>query len=138
LFILSASPSSSIVAPVIARWFRGLSGPLLIACGNASYSIYLFHTLILELTKVRGEFAWTWYEVSYVGVRFAAAALITIVFSTIMYRIFEAPARTATRRLLGRSVDNAATRTTRWFPVALCVGIPVVLSIFGWIISLRS
>ena len=117
---------------------RGLSGPLLIACGNASYSIYLFHTLILELTKVRGEFAWTWYEVSYVGVRFAAAALITIVFSAIMYRIFEAPARTATRRLLGRSVDNAATRTTRWFPVALCVGIPVVLSIFGWIISLRS
>ena len=114
---------------------RGLSVPLLIVCGDASYSIYLFHTLILELTKVRGEFPWTWSNVSYVGVRFAAAALITIVFSAIMYRIFEAPARAAMRRLLGRSVDDAAGRNAYWFPVALCVGIPVALSIFGWILS---
>ena len=117
---------------------RSLSVPLLIIGGNASYSIYLFHPLILEFTRVQGELAWTWFNISYVGVRFAVTALITIIFSAIMYRIFEAPARAATRRQLGRSVDEAAGRNRYLLPVALCVGIPVALTIFGWFISLRS
>jgi peptidoglycan/LPS O-acetylase OafA/YrhL len=116
---------------------RILSVPLLIACGDASYSIYLFHSLILGITRVRDVLPWTWYNLLYVGVRFAVAALITIVFSVVMYRVFEAPARVATRALLGRFIDPGASRASHSFPIALCVGIPVALSIFGWFISLR-
>ena len=114
-----------------------LSSALLIFCGDASYSIYLFHTLILDKIRVRDVLPWTWYDISYVGVRFAAAALITIVFSGIMYRVFEAPARAATRSLLGRCVDPAASPAAHWTPIILCVGIPVALTILGWFISLR-
>jgi peptidoglycan/LPS O-acetylase OafA/YrhL len=116
---------------------RILSVPLLIVCGDASYSIYLFHQTILEVTEVRGILPWTWFNVFYVGGRFAAAMLITIVFSAVMYRVFEAPARGATRALLGRFIEPGASRASQCFLIALCVGIPVVLSIFGWFISLR-
>jgi peptidoglycan/LPS O-acetylase OafA/YrhL len=114
---------------------RALSVPLLIACGNASYSIYLFHLSILEVTRVRDVIPWASYNVLYVGVRFAAAALITVAFSMIMYRVYEAPARAATRALLGRFIGPGASRADRWFPIALCVGIPVAFSIIGWFIS---
>ena len=114
-----------------------LSVPLLIACGDASYSIYLFHLSILEVTKVRDVLPWTSYDLLYVGVRFAAAVLITIAFSVVMYRVYEAPARTATRALLGRFIKPGASRADHYSPIALCVGIPVALSIFGWFISLR-
>jgi peptidoglycan/LPS O-acetylase OafA/YrhL len=116
---------------------RALSVPLLIVCGNASYSIYLFHQLILEATRVRDILPWTWFNVFYVGVRFGAAALITIVFSAVMYRVYEAPARVATRAFLGRFIDPGASRADNYFPITLCVGVPVALSIFGWFISLR-
>jgi|SRR5579864_455650 len=115
---------------------RMLSTPLLIACGDASYSIYLFHLSILQVTAVRDILPWTSYNVAYVGVRFAAAALITIAFSAIMYRVYEAPARAATRALLGRFIGPGASRADRYFPIALCVGIPVTFSIIGWFISL--
>jgi peptidoglycan/LPS O-acetylase OafA/YrhL len=117
---------------------RFLSAPLLIACGDASYSIYLFHLSILEVTRVRDVVPWTWYNVFYVGFRYTAAVLITIVFSVVMYRVFEAPARAATRALLGRFINPGASRADRYFPIAMCVGIPVALSIIGWFISLRS
>jgi peptidoglycan/LPS O-acetylase OafA/YrhL len=116
---------------------RALSVPLLIACGDASYSIYLFHLLILEVTGVREILPWTSYTILYVGVRFAAAVLITIVFSVVMYRAYEAPARAATRALLGRFIDPRASRADNYFPIALCVGVPVALSIIGWFISLK-
>jgi peptidoglycan/LPS O-acetylase OafA/YrhL len=89
------------------------------------------------MTAVRGVLPWTWFNVLYVGGRFAAAVLITIVFSAVMYRIYEAPARAATRVLLGRFIDPGATRADNYFPIALCVGVQVALSIFGWFISLR-
>jgi len=116
---------------------RILSVPLLIVCGNASYSIYLFHETILEMTGVRGILPWTLFNVFYVGARFAAAVLITIVLSAVMYRVYEAPARAATRALLGRFIDPGARCADNYFPIALCVGVPVALSIFGWFISLR-
>jgi peptidoglycan/LPS O-acetylase OafA/YrhL len=114
---------------------RFLSVPLLIACGDASYSIYLFHLSVLEVTKVSDILPWTWYNVFYVGFHFAAAVLITIAFSTVMYRVYEAPARVATRALLGRFIGPGASRADRYFPIALCVGIPVAFSIIGWTIS---
>jgi peptidoglycan/LPS O-acetylase OafA/YrhL len=117
---------------------RALSVPLLIVCGNASYSIYLFHQLILEATGVRDVLPWTWFNVFYVGVRFAAAMLITLIFAAVMYRFYEAPARVRTRALLGRFIDPTASRADNYFPIAMCVGVPVVLTIVGWIISLRS
>jgi peptidoglycan/LPS O-acetylase OafA/YrhL len=110
---------------------------LLIICGNASYSIYLFHQTIFQATAVGDILPWTWFNVFCVGVRFAVAMLITIVFAAVMYRVYEAPARTATRALLGRFIDPGASRSDNYFPIALCVGVPVALSIFGWFISLR-
>jgi peptidoglycan/LPS O-acetylase OafA/YrhL len=115
---------------------RLLSLPLLIVCGDASYSIYLFHQSILEVTRVRDILPWTWFGFFYVGGRFATAALITIVFSAVMYRVYEAPARFATRALLGRFTDSGASRADNCFPIALCVGVPFALSIVGWFISL--
>jgi len=114
---------------------RFLSTPLLIACGDASYSIYLFHLSVLGVLKISDVLPWTWYNVFYVGFRYAAAVLITIAFSTVMYRVYEAPARVATRALLGRFIGPGASRADRYFPIALCVGIPVAFSIIGWIIS---
>jgi peptidoglycan/LPS O-acetylase OafA/YrhL len=114
-----------------------LSLPLLIVCGDASYSIYLFHIWVLAKTDIRDALPWTWYDLFYVGVRFAAAALITIIFSAIMYRVFETPARAATRSLLGRCIDPAASPAAHRIPIILCVGIPVTLTILGWLISLR-
>jgi peptidoglycan/LPS O-acetylase OafA/YrhL len=115
---------------------RFLSTPLLIACGDASYSIYLFHLSVLEVTKIPDILLpWTWFNIFYIGFRFAAAALITIVFSTLMYRVYEAPARGATRALLGRFIGPEASRADRYFPIALCVGIPVTFGIIGWMIS---
>ena len=115
---------------------RFLSTPLLIACGDASFSIYLFHLSVLEVTRISDVLPWTWYNVFYVGFRFAAAVLITIAFSTVMYRVYEAPARVATRALLGRFIGPGASRADRYFPIALCVGIPVAFSIIGWTISI--
>ena len=89
------------------------------------------------MTGVRDILPWTWFNVFYVGVRFAAAVLITIVLSAVMYRVYEAPARVATRTLLGRFIDPGASRADNYFPIALCVGVPVALSVFGWFISLR-
>jgi peptidoglycan/LPS O-acetylase OafA/YrhL len=120
-----------------SHFSRFLSIPLLIVCGNASYSIYLFHQSILEVTGVRDILPWTWFNALYVGIRFAAAVLITIVVSAIIYRLFEAPTRVATRALLGRFINPGASRADNYFPIALCVGVPVVLSIIGWVISLR-
>jgi hypothetical protein len=68
---------------------------------------------------------------------FSVALVRSIVFSAVMYRVYEAPARVATRTLLGRFIDPGASRADNYFPIALCVGVPVVLSIFGWFISLR-
>ena len=139
LFVYSLSIAVVIFCCARYRSFfsRILSVPLLIVCGNASYSIYLFHESILEMTRIRDVLPWTWFNVLYVGVRFAAAVLITIVLSAVMYRVYEAPARAATRALLGRFIDPGARRADNYFPIALCVGVPVALSIFGWFISLR-
>src|SRR5580704_4925294 len=93
-----------------------LSTPLLIACGDASYSIYLFHLSVLGLTKVSDVLPWTWYNFFYVGFRYIAAVLITIAFSTVMYRVYEAPARVATRAWLGRFIGPGASRADRYFP----------------------
>jgi len=118
-----------------SRFSRLLAAPLLIVCGDASYSIYMFHLSVLELTKVPEILPWTWYNVFYVSFHYAAAALITIVFSIVMYRVFEAPVRVATRVSLGRFIGSAASRADRCFPVALCVGIPVAFGVIGWMIS---
>jgi peptidoglycan/LPS O-acetylase OafA/YrhL len=64
--------------------------------------------------------------------------LITLIFAAVMYRFYEAPARVRTRALLGRFIDPTASRADNYFPIAMCVGVPVVLTIVGWIISLRS
>jgi len=37
--------------------------------------------------------------------------------------------------LLGRFIGPGASRADRYFPIALCVGIPVTFSIIGWFIS---
>jgi peptidoglycan/LPS O-acetylase OafA/YrhL len=140
IFVYSLSIAVIIFCCARYRSFfsRILSIPLLIACGDASYSIYLFHISILEVTKVRDVLPWTWHNVFYVGFRYTAAVLITIVFSVVMYRVFEAPARVATRALLGRFIGPGASRADRCFPIALCVGIPVAFSIIGWFISFFS
>jgi peptidoglycan/LPS O-acetylase OafA/YrhL len=137
LFVYSLSIAVIIFCCARYRSFfsRFLSVPLLIACGDASYSIYLFHLSILEVTKVRDVLQSTWYNMVYVGFRYTAAVLITIVFSVVMYRVFEAPARTATRALLGRFIKPGASRADHYFPIAMCVGIPVAFSIIGWSIS---
>jgi peptidoglycan/LPS O-acetylase OafA/YrhL len=116
---------------------RALSGPLLIACGEASYSIYLFHLPILGSIEVGESLPWTWSNVPYVIVRLATGAVMTIVFSIALYRLYEAPARAKVRTLFSRFTNPGTSRANYCVPVVTCVGFPAALTIVGWIISLR-
>jgi peptidoglycan/LPS O-acetylase OafA/YrhL len=80
---------------------RALSSAWMIACGDASYSIYLLHILIipnagLEAFPIGQSFALT----CIVLVRMIVTIAVVIGFSLLVYRVVESPARRLLRRVL--------------------------------------
>ncbi|MGC2414381.1 MAG: acyltransferase [Stellaceae bacterium] len=77
------------------------SGNLMVRCGDASYSIYLLHIIIipaagLDVLNVGQSRALT----SVVLIRLGVALLITVSFSLVTYQLIEVPARRWLRRIL--------------------------------------
>jgi peptidoglycan/LPS O-acetylase OafA/YrhL len=88
-----------------ARYRNAISAPLssnlMIRCGDASYSIYFLHIIIipaagLEVLHVGQSRAFT----SIVLIRLGVALLITVSFSLVTYQLIEVPARRWLRRML--------------------------------------
>jgi peptidoglycan/LPS O-acetylase OafA/YrhL len=89
---------------------RALSCRWMVACGDASYSIYLLHTLIipnagLDVLPIGQSSALT----SIVLVRMLVAIAVVIGFSLLVYRVVESPARRFLRRVLSIRVKQPGT-----------------------------
>jgi peptidoglycan/LPS O-acetylase OafA/YrhL len=116
---------------------RGLSANWIVVCGDASYSIYMLHLIVIRSVEVSAVLPLTWAHILYVVVRFVLCALITIVFSIALHRFYEAPARGAVRGFLGRLTAPGSRGVDHWLVVTMAIGIPVALTAVGWYISLR-
>jgi peptidoglycan/LPS O-acetylase OafA/YrhL len=77
-----------------------LSRPWIVLCGEASYSIYLIHELLIEHVKIFNQVAQTPLSRSQDALRVLLTMLIVISVSLVTYRIIEVPARRTLRRLL--------------------------------------
>jgi peptidoglycan/LPS O-acetylase OafA/YrhL len=76
-----------------------LSRPWIGLCGEASYSIYLIHELLIEHVKIFDQLAQPPLSRSHDGARVLVTMLIVISVSLVTYRVIEVPARRTLRRL---------------------------------------
>jgi peptidoglycan/LPS O-acetylase OafA/YrhL len=111
---------------------RAMSVHWLILCGEASYSIYLFHVLILQ-SAAPGTVPLTWHMAIYVAVRFVLTLALLFVASIGFYHALERPARLWIRNTLGPRADRSTT--VDWSIISVCVGLPTTLALTGWLIS---
>jgi peptidoglycan/LPS O-acetylase OafA/YrhL len=116
---------------------RGLSANWVVTCGDASYSIYLFHVIFIKIVEVPAVLPLTWMHITEALLRFVLCAFMTIIFSIASYRLYEAPARRSVRTFLARWTAPGSSDAAHWLIVTLAVGVPVALSAVGWYISLR-
>jgi len=88
-----------------------LSHPAMLRCGDASYSIYMLHILIIESAGLNahnvGQSGWL---TTIVLLRLSLAVLVTIGFALISYQLVEVPARRWLRRLLTIETRRPAFR----------------------------
>jgi peptidoglycan/LPS O-acetylase OafA/YrhL len=77
-----------------------LSRPWIVLCGEASYSIYLIHMMIIEYVKVFEQATKTGPSRTHGIVTVAIVVLIVISVALVTYRIIEVPARRILRRQL--------------------------------------
>lgn len=107
------APSAAVIVFCLARyrsWFAWLmSTRPLLALGEASYSIYLLHVLVIisvyriGLGPERGRALETWIGVLPLAVvRYAVTVAIVCVVAMLSYRIVEVPARSWLRTLRAR------------------------------------
>jgi peptidoglycan/LPS O-acetylase OafA/YrhL len=92
---------------------RTLSCSWMVACGDASYSIYLLHELILpnaglNILPVGQSFSLT----SIMVMRMVVSIAVVIGFSLLTYRILECPARRFLRRLLSIPLRQPGSELT--------------------------
>jgi peptidoglycan/LPS O-acetylase OafA/YrhL len=92
-----------------------LSRPWIVLCGEASYSIYLIHELLIEHVKIFNQVTQTPLSRSQDAVRVLLTMLIVISVSLVTYRVIEVPARRTLRRLLSLRLNSqkAAIDTVR-------------------------
>lgn len=110
---------------------RALSARWITACGDASYSIYLFHIVVIQSVAIPVMLSATTEMQLYVAVRFTISALLIILVSRGMYRTFEAPLRVALRSAYARHDSQPVSALI----VALLIGVPVLFTAYGWIWS---
>jgi peptidoglycan/LPS O-acetylase OafA/YrhL len=77
-----------------------LSRPEVILCGEASYSIYLIHMMVIEHMKIFDQLANMPPSRLHGAATVLTTMLIVISVSLVTYRVIEVPARRALRRLL--------------------------------------
>jgi hypothetical protein len=92
---------------------RTLSCTWMVACGDASYSIYLLHGLILpnaglNILPVGQSFSLT----SIMVLRMVVSIAVVIGFSLLTYRILECPARRFLRRRLSIPIKQSGSELT--------------------------
>jgi peptidoglycan/LPS O-acetylase OafA/YrhL len=77
-----------------------LSRPWIVLCGEASYSIYLIHQMVIEHAEKFNQLATPPLLLKHDVAEVLVTMLIVVSVSLVTYRIIEVPARRALRRLL--------------------------------------
>lgn len=92
-------------------WFsRLMSHRIMVACGDASYSLYLLHIIVAEAAAVQGSVEMTDSNMFLLSLRVLAVIAICVVISIALYRGFEMPARRWVRGLLSISEPVTAQK----------------------------
>jgi peptidoglycan/LPS O-acetylase OafA/YrhL len=114
----------------MVSWF--LSTRPLILAGEASYSIYLFHIFALQSIAVPNALPINNMFIAYILSRFAVVAVFLILISMGMYQVVEVPCR----KLIRKKLENVEERQVLLI-IALCIGLPCLIAIHGWAVSLH-
>jgi peptidoglycan/LPS O-acetylase OafA/YrhL len=97
---------------------RIFSWKWVVRCGDASYSIYLFHPIFIGHAGLATFAIGTSAIITSAALlRLAIALLVTVAFSMVTYRILELPARRLLRRILTIDTRRAAIRPSTSLPI---------------------
>lgn len=126
--IFSAARYGSSVARLLA-W-----RPIVVA-GEASYSFYFLHIVVVQSFVAQGLMSWTPGAVAGTWLRIAGALAVSMVAALLSYRLFEMPARQWFRRvLLGRQhgaafgpITRPLASMSRAFVAAALLGLPLAV-----------
>jgi peptidoglycan/LPS O-acetylase OafA/YrhL len=99
------------------------------AGGEASYSIYLLHVIILQSVAIPVVLSNNMEMRLYVTTRLALSLLLILLVSTGMFLAFESPARAAIRSFYAKREN----RFKAIFVTAVLIGAPLLSSLYGWI-----
>jgi peptidoglycan/LPS O-acetylase OafA/YrhL len=105
----------------------------MVAAGDATYSLYLFHGTALQIVAINAPLPPTWFFIGLVSARYFAVITMSLIFCMGTYRVFEAPMRSFIRRRI-----NTDRRPIAAAIILLFIGIPVSLATYGWFVSLSG
>ena len=88
---------------------KALSRPMLVLCGEASYSLYLLHVYVIENLSYGAPNATEFRIALGSAARFGIGLLACVGLSLVSWRIFEVPARRWLRNTLSIQERRSAT-----------------------------
>ena len=99
-----------------ARYRNAVSGfmaaPTLILCGEASYSLYLLHIVVINAFRYETATIVTWHAVLIACARIGMVIATCVGLSLVSWYMIEVPARRWIRRMFSVSPPRATTETT--------------------------
>jgi len=107
-----------------------LSSAPLVAAGEASYSIYLFHTPALQMVSFGKLIPLNAFFGMIVASRYLVFLILLILFCVGMYKAYESGMRSFIRKRLDVRRSGIAKVV-----IALSIGVPTVTALCGWCIS---
>jgi peptidoglycan/LPS O-acetylase OafA/YrhL len=127
-FSFGLAPSAAIIIFCASRYdmplFRWLSARPIVAMGEASYSMYLLHAVVLLV--VSSYLAWsfpeTFFDILFLAARFTFVILIILLFSLGLHEFLEVPSRRWLRGLWRSPLS-------RRFAAVPILAVPFVLAI---------
>jgi peptidoglycan/LPS O-acetylase OafA/YrhL len=105
-----------------------------VAGGEASYSIYLLHLIILQSVAIPVVLSNNVEMRLYVLTRLALSLLLILLVSIGMFLAFESPARAAIRSFYAKREN----RLQALLVTAILIGAPIISSVYGWIAGATS
>jgi peptidoglycan/LPS O-acetylase OafA/YrhL len=111
-----------------------LSWRSVVTGGEASYSIYLFHLVILQAVAIPVVLSNNMEMRLYVMTRLALSISLILLVSIGTYLAFESPTRAAIRSFY----DKRENRFTALWVIAILIGAPLACSVYGWIAGATS